>query len=281
IFFLIFQPYRSVIHRTGLRDLQRIASTVVAAFVVLAIFARLLEWPKLIPSPFHFFGTFSHTQLLLHAFMAGFFLCFMRIIYRSLYHALFWNNKSDTIPVVLFGAGNMGNTTFYFLRASTRNKYRVVAIMDDNPTRIGKRVQGFKVHHINSLEADFIEKHGMPRELIIAIDDHFPERLQRIFKQAEPLPLKVKIIPNSARLLAGELATRQIRTLKVEDLLGRKPIELNNPAVARELKDKVVLVTGGAGSIGSELVRQIGRTGCRRLIVLDQAESALYDVQQD
>src|SRR5690606_14874999 len=98
---------------------------------------------------------------------------------------------------------------------------------------------------------------------------------------AEPLPLKVKIIPNSARLLAGDVATRQIRALRVEDLLGRKPIELDNPAVARELKDKVVLVTGGAGSIGSELVRQIGRTACRRLIVLDQAESALYDVQQD
>src|SRR5690606_4117193 len=208
-------------------------------------------------------------------------MCFGRILYRSLYHALFWNNKTDAVRVILFGAGNMGNTIFYFLRASTRNKYKIVAILDDNPTRIGKLVQGHKVQHLNCLNAEFLEKHDMPQELIIAIDDHFPERLQRIFKQAEPLPLKVKIIPNSARLLAGDVATRQIRALRVEDLLGRKPIELNNPAVARELKDKVVLVTGGAGSIGSELVRQIGRTGCRRLIVLDQAESALYDVQQD
>src|SRR5690606_26763938 len=119
--------------------------------------------------------------------------------------------------------------------------------------------------HISSLNVDFMEKHGMPRELIIAIDDHFPERLQRVFKQAEPLPLKVKIIPNSARLLAGELATRQIRTLKVDDLLGRKPIELNNAAVAQELDGKVVLVTGGAGSIGSELVRQMGRSACKQL----------------
>src|SRR5690606_4562744 len=134
---------------------------------------------------------------------------------------------------------NMGNTTFYFLRASTRNKYRVVALMDDNPTRIGKRVQGFKVQHISSLDADFMEKHAMPRELIIAIDDHRPERLQHVFKQAEPLPLKVKIIPNSARLLAGEVATRQIRTLRVEDLLGRKPIELDNPIIMRELEKKV------------------------------------------
>lgn len=281
IFFLIFQPYRSVIHRTGLRDLQRIASTVVAAFTVLAIFAWLLEWPRLASSSFHLFGTFSHTQLLLHAFMTGFFLCFVRIVYRSLYHAIFWNNKSNAIPVILFGAGNMGNTTCYFLRASSRNKYKIVAILDDNPTRIGKRVQGYKVQHISSLDPDFMEKHGMPRELIIAIDDHFPERLQRIFKQAEPLPLKVKIIPNSARFLAGEVATQQIRTLRVEDLLGRKPIQLDNPTIAPELEKKVVLVTGGAGSIGSELVRQIGRTACSRMIVLDHAESALYDVQQE
>lgn len=281
IFFLIFQPFRSVIHRTGLRDLQRIASTVLAAFIVMALTAWLMESGPLSNSLLATFGTFSHTQLLLHAFMAGFFLCFMRIIYRSLYHVLFWNNKSDTIPVILFGAGNMGNTTFYFLRASTRNKYRVVAIMDDNPTRIGKRVQGYKVQHISALGVDFMEKHGMPRELIIAIDDHRPERLQSVFKQAEPLPLKVKIIPNSARMLAGEVATRQIRTLKVEDLLGRKPIELNNAAVVQELEGKVVLVTGGAGSIGSELVRQIGSSSCKQLVVLDHAESALYDVQQE
>lgn len=281
LFFLIFQPYRTVIHRTGLRDLQRVAKTVVAAFVTLAGLATIVEWWPLATLSLQWFGVFSHTQLLFHAFMVGFAMCLGRILYRSLYHALFWNNKTDAIRVILFGAGNMGNTTFYFLRASTRNKYKIVAILDDNPTRIGKLVQGHKVQHLNSLDAEFLEKHDMPQELIIAIDDHFPERLQRIFKQAEPLPLKVKIIPNSARLLAGDVATRQIRTLRVEDLLGRKPIELNNPAVARELKDKVVLVTGGAGSIGSELVRQIGRTGCRRLIVLDQAESALYDVQQD
>ena len=279
--FLLFKPYRSVIHRTGLRDLQRIASAVLGSFMVLAVLAKLIELPPLSETAIQPFDRFSHTQLLLHAFMAGFFLCFMRIIYRSLYHALFWNNKNEAIPVILFGAGNMGNTTFYFLRASSRNKYKIVAILDDNPSRIGKHVQGYRVQHIDTLDADFMEKMGMPRELIIAIDDHAPERLQRIFRQAEPLPLKVKIIPNSARLLAGEVATWQIRTLKVEDLLGRKAIELDKATVKQELQGKVVLVTGGAGSIGSELVRQIGRSDCSRLIVMDHAESALYDVQQE
>src|SRR5690606_35307309 len=201
VFFSVFQPYRSVIHRTGLRDLQRIASTVSCAFVILAMIGWLFELEPVRDSLSPIFGTVSHTQLLLHAFMTGFFLCFMRIIYRSLYHALFWNNKGNAIPVILFGAGNMGNTTFYFLRASTRNKYRVVALLDDNPSRIGKRIQGFKVQHISALDVDFMEKHGIPRELIIAIDDHRPERLQTLSKQSESLPLKEKMTPKSARKL--------------------------------------------------------------------------------
>ena len=281
IFFLIFQPYNSLIHRTGLRDLQRVAWTVAAAFVTLDILTRIFEnIPSLHPIV-QLFSSFSQTELLLHAFMTGFSMCVVRIFYRSLYHSLFWNAKSSSIPVILFGAGNMGNTTCLFLKTSSRNKYRIVAIVDDNPYRIGKRIQGYVVQDIAKLDADMIEKLGMPRELIIAIDDHKPERLQRIFQQAEPLPLTVKIVPTSARLLAGEVATRQIRTLRVEDLLGRKTIQLNNPAVAQALEGKVVLVTGGAGSIGSELVRQIGRSGCSQLIVLDHAESALYDVQQE
>src|SRR5690606_20511682 len=210
LFFLLFQPYRSVVHRTGLRDLQRIALTVSSAFLLLAICARLQEWRPELFSFLGMFASFSHTQLLLHAFMTGFAMGVVRIGYRSVYHNLFWH-KENVVPVILFGAGNMGNTTFYFLRASTRNKYKIVAILDDNPTRIGKLVQGHKVQHLNCLNAEFLEKHDMPQELIIAIDDHFPERLQRIFKQAEPLPLKVEIIPNSARLLAGDVATRQIR----------------------------------------------------------------------
>src|SRR5690606_22411537 len=281
LIFLLYQPYRSVIHRTGLRDFQRIALTVASAFLFLAICARLQEWRPQLFSFLDVFASFSHTQLLLHAFMIGFAMAFIRIAYRSLYHSLFWNTRSNTIPIILFGAGNMGNTTFHFLQDSSRNKYKIVAILDDNISRIGKRVQGYTVQDLDRLAANFIEKHGMPRELIIAIDDRFPERLQRIFKQTEPLPITVRIIPDSAKFLAGEIATRQIRSLRVEDLLGRKPIELNNPVVAEALENKVVLVTGGAGSIGSELVRQIGRSTCRKLLVLDHAESALYDVQQE
>ncbi|WP_262507910.1 polysaccharide biosynthesis protein [Sphingobacterium nematocida] len=279
--FLGFQTYRSVIRRTGIRDLQQVAITVFVALVLAVTVTHLIHWQIKSWTFFVPIVPFSDTQLLFHAFITGFSMSFARVIYRALYHELLWNRKDNRIPVILFGAGNMGNTTFNFIQSTSRNKYRIVAIMDDNPTRIGKRLQGFKIHDVAKLDKDFVQQYGNAHELIIATDRNAPERLQRVVKLAEPIPLIVKIIPDSARLMAGEVATRQIRSLRIEDLLGRKTIDLDNPVIQEEMCNKVVLITGGAGSIGSELVRQIGRTGCAKLIVLDQAESALYEVQQE
>jgi Predicted nucleoside-diphosphate sugar epimerases len=174
----------------------------------------------------------------------------------------------------------MGHNTYNLLQLGSRNRYKVVAILDDNPTRIGRYIQGVRIRSLNELNMRLLERVGGAQELVIAIDNSSPERLKKITAKAELLPIKIKIIPNSAALLEGTVATQQIRALKVSDLLGRKPIELDNPIIKEALADKVVLVTGGAGSIGSELVRQIGLVSCK-LIVLDQAESALYDIQQE
>ena len=170
---------------------------------------------------------------------------------------------------------------FHFIHTTSRNKYRIVAIMDDNPHRIGNRIQGFRIHDINKLNKEFVDRHGNAAELIVAVDNRAPERLSKVFKLAEPIPLIVKIIPDTARLMAGEVATRQIRSLQIEDLLGRKAINLDNPAISAEMNGQIVLVTGGAGSIGSELVRQLIHTDLKQLIVVDQAESSLYDIQQE
>jgi len=278
IWFCISGSYKGVIHKTGIRELQRIVLTVVLAYFSTELVSKTIEW--LFPS-YDDMLPFSDTQLLFHALIAGFGLTVSRVLYRALYHALMWGNKDNRIPVILFGAGNMGNTTFHFIHTTSRNKYRIVAIMDDNPHRIGNRIQGFKIHDINALNKDFAQRHGNASEIIIAVDDRKPERLNKVFKLAEPIPLIVKIIPDTARLLAGEVATRQIRSLRIEDLLGRKAIDLDNPTIASEMKDQIVLVTGGAGSIGGELVRQLAHTNLKQLIVLDQAESALYDIQQE
>lgn len=279
--FLIFGTYKSVMHKTGIRDLQHLVFAVVLSYLSAELLCKFIEWNASVSSMLENILPLSDTQLLFHALIAGFGMTFLRVLYRSIYHELVWNQKDNRIPVILFGAGNMGNTTFHFIHTTSRNKYRIVAILDDKPSRIGKRIQGFKVRDINCLNKAFVQKHGNAHELIIAIDDHNPQRLEHVFKLAEPIPLIVKIIPDTAKLLAGEVATRQIRSLRIEDLLGRKAIDLDNPTIASEMKDQVVLVTGGAGSIGSELVRQLAHTDLLKLIVVDQAESALYEIQQE
>lgn len=276
--FLGFKPYQSIVRRTGLRDLKLIGNCVAVAFA-LTIFLSYL-WEFIVTDDLEERYYFSQTQLLFHGLMTGMALASTRLFYKTVYHSFFWNNRQNAIPVILFGAGNMGHNTYNLLQLGSRNRYKVVAILDDNPTRIGRYIQGVRIRSLDELNMNLLERVGGAQELVIAIDSSSPERLKNITARAELLPIKIKIIPNSAALLEGTVATQQIRALKVSDLLGRKPIELDNPIIKEALADKVVLVTGGAGSIGSELVRQIGMVSCK-LIVLDQAESALYDIQQE
>ena len=276
--FLWFRPYQSIVRRTGLRDLKLIGNCVAVAFFLTILSSYI--WEFLVPDQLEQQYYFSQTQLLFHALLIGIVMASVRLFYKAIYHSFFWNNKQNAIPVILFGAGNMGHNTYNLLHLGSRNRYRVVAILDDNPVRIGRYIQGIRIRSLGELDMDLLERIGGAQELVIAIDTPTPERLKAITAKAELLPIKIKIIPNSAALLEGNVATQQIRALKVSDLLGRKPIELNNPIIKEALSDKVVLITGGAGSIGSELVRQIGLVSCK-LIVLDQAESALYDIQQE
>lgn len=278
VVFLALKPYQSIVRRTGLRDLKLIGNCIAVAFVTAILISYL--WEFIVSEDLERKYYFSQTQLLFHGLITGIAMASVRLFYKTVYHSFFWNNRQNAIPVILFGAGNMGHNTYNLLQLGSRNRYKVVAILDDNPVRIGRYIQGIRIRSLEELNMDLLERIGGAQELVIAIDNSSPERLKNITAKAELLPIKIKIIPNSAALLEGGVATQQIRALKVSDLLGRKPIELDNPIIKEALTGKVVLVTGGAGSIGAELVRQIGLISCK-LVVLDQAESALYDIQQE
>jgi len=195
------------------------------------------------------------------------------------YESFFFGGR-EIENVLIFGAGNMGMTTLNLLRNDTRKKVKVVAFADDNQNRIGKLINGYKIIDMNRLNEHFVRELKVDT-IIIALDDNNKDRLSKISSQIEPLPVKLKIMPTSAKLMSGKVATRQLRTLKIDDLLGREAIKLENPVIHEMMRDKVILVTGGAGSIGSELVRQISFTDFDKLIVIDQAESPLYDIQQE
>ena len=127
---------------------------------------------------------------------------------------------------------------------------------------------------------EFLSKKDIS-EVIFSIQNIDPKNLRKLVEGLVEYPVQVKIVPPVEDWINGELRASQIKQVQIEDLLDRAPITIKNQKIDKQLSDKVVLVTGGAGSIGSELVRQICSYGYKSLIIIDQAESALYDLQQD
>ncbi|MCB0460962.1 MAG: polysaccharide biosynthesis protein, partial [Flavobacteriaceae bacterium] len=119
------------------------------------------------------------------------------------------------------------------------------------------------------------------KEIIVSIQNVKPYRLIEIVDSLVSLPVKVKVVPPVEKWIDGNLQIGQINEVKIEDLLNRNPIKIDNPILHKELNDKVILVTGAAGSIGGEIAMQIGNYGYKHVILLDQAESALYELQQE
>ncbi|MGG5902525.1 polysaccharide biosynthesis protein [Sphingobacterium daejeonense] len=277
--FLYFKTYRGIVRQTGFRDAWGIFKAVFAAWAVVMLVSTIIRFNYERTAEISEYLRPSYAVLFTHAFFTTVCLVAARIFYRSIYESFFFGGREGE-NVLIFGAGNMGNTTLNLLRNDTRRKVKVVAFADDNPNRIGKMINGYKIISMDRLTKEFVEKLKVD-SIIIALDDNNKDRVSRISSQIEPLPVKLKIMPTSARLMSGKVATRQLRTLKIDDLLGREAIKLENPVVHEMMRDRVVLVTGGAGSIGSELVRQISFTDFDKLIVIDQAESALYDIQQE
>ncbi|MBV2225981.1 MAG: polysaccharide biosynthesis protein [Sphingobacterium mizutaii] len=279
ISFLYFKTYRGIVRQTGFRDAWGLFKAVFAAWAILMLVSSIVRMNFDQTTVISQFFRPSYAVLFTHAFFTMVCLVAARVFYRTIYENFFFGGR-EVENVLIFGAGNMGNTTLNLLRNDTRKKVKVVAFADDNPNRIGKLINGYKIISMDRLTKEFVEKLKID-SIIIALDDNNKDRLSKISSQIEPLPVKLKIMPTSAKLMSGKVATRQLRTLKIDDLLGREAIKLENPVIHEMMRDKVILVTGGAGSIGSELVRQISFTDFDKLIVVDQAESALYDIQQE
>ncbi len=277
--FLYFRTYRGIVRQTGFRDAWGIFKAVFVAWLVLMVVSTITRTAYGREAEISAFLRPSYAVLFTHAFFTTVCLVAARVSYRTVYESFFFGGR-EIENVLIFGAGNMGMTTLNLLRNDTRKKVKVVAFADDNQNRIGKLINGYKIIDMNRLNEHFVRELKVDT-IIIALDDNNKDRLSKISSQIEPLPVKLKIMPTSAKLMSGKVATRQLRTLKIDDLLGREAIKLENPVIHEMMRDKVILVTGGAGSIGSELVRQISFTDFDKLIVIDQAESPLYDIQQE
>lgn len=179
--------------------------------------------------------------------------------------------------VAIFGAGDAGAMIAKEIELHPEMRYKLVAFLDDSDDKKGRKVNGIPVlGGIEDIE-DVVDSKNID-EIIIAIPSAKPAIINNIYERCSKTDCKVKILPSMSQLINETISLQKIKDVDIEDLLGREPIMANLEEIAQYLGGKVVLVTGGGGSIGSELCRQIASYEPRKLLMLDNYENNLYDI---
>jgi FlaA1/EpsC-like NDP-sugar epimerase len=183
--------------------------------------------------------------------------------------------------VIVVGAGDAAQLMLREMLRTPALGYTPIGLIDDDPRKKNLRLHGIRVLGTTD-DLPHLLRDRRPDELLIAIPSASGETRQRIVDVATAESVPVKTLPGLHELIAGDLdLAGQIRPVQVEDLLGREPVDVDVDAIAAYVKDKTVLVTGAGGSIGSELCRQLARAQPQRIVLVDQAESALYDIERE
>ena len=191
-----------------------------------------------------------------------------------------WFAADSSENVIVIGAGEVGAGLCTDLLNKSRLGMRPVAFLDDDPTKIGRYVHGVLVaDEVNELSS--VAKRYGATKVIVAFPSASIKRVQEVAELARKAELSVDTVPALTDLVSGKAELSQLRPIQLEDLLGREPVDLNSGDIRSMLENKRVLVTGAGGSIGRELVAQIAAYSPKALLCIDQAEIAIFDLQQE
>ncbi len=188
-------------------------------------------------------------------------------------------NKKNEKRVLIYGAGDAGVSLLREIRQNSALLYNVVGFVDDNPQKAGLVIQGSKVLG-GSLNPALVQRYGIDT-VLIAIPSASGAQMMQIIKHCQEAGVVYKTIPGLGEVIEGNGLARQIREVAVEDLLGRRVVNLDTDQIRGRVHDKVVAVTGAGGSIGSELCRQIARFHPRAIVGFEIAETALFHLQNE
>lgn len=272
--FFITGSYKGVVRHTGVRDVYNIFNAICLASII-TIFMIILNREMEFMEGF----TVPLSIIIIHSLLSFIALTASRYMFKNAYYNLVKQFKI-TKNVIIYGAGESGILTHNALTGHSGSVSRIVGYIDRDYEKVGKSINGVKVYAPEVLSEYFLKANGI-NEIIFSIQNIEHSKLRELVEGLVDFPVQVKIVPPIEDWINGELKISQIKQVQIEDLLDRVPINIKNNRISKELKDKVIVVTGGAGSIGSELVRQIANYEYKSLIVIDQAESALYDLQQE
>lgn len=190
------------------------------------------------------------------------------------------NSRTQAIPVLVMGAGNAGAMIVRELHQNPQMGIDVVGFVDDNPAKLNMRIHGVPVLGNHHNIPEIVRQHGV-HQVIIAMPTAPGKIIRDIVNICEQAQVQARIIPGIYELIDGKVSVTQLRNVQIEDLLRRKPIRTNTAAVSDLLYGKRVLITGGGGSIGSELCRQVLRSEPAELIVLGHGENSVFTIQHE
>ena len=269
LLYYFFRLYHSLWAYAGVSEMQNI---IVASFASAALQGvTLLLFNRDVPKSYYFFNAFL---LVAATMMSRFAYRFAREKRRKRH------NKNNGISVMIVGAGDAGNTIIKEINSSYFSTMRIRAIIDDDPHKQGRFIQGIKVVGGRDKIVENAALLGID-EIIIAIPSAGRRTIKEIVEIAGQTNCKLRTLPGMYQLVNGEVDVSKLRDVDVEDLLGREPIKVDLDSILGYVKDKTVLVTGGGGSMGSELCRQIASHQPKKLIILDIYENNAYDIQQE
>ncbi len=273
-FCLIFKSYTGLIRHTTLTDvtLVFVVTTCSAATLVgLSAVANWSGWNQVLAIP--------QSILLIHYVAVSLLLFAGRIFIKMIFLFAIGTTKNKK-RVLIYGAGELGFVVKRVVLSDSRYGFHVSGFIDDDRQKQGKKINGINVYSPSVLTDTFIEKHKI-ESLVIAIKALTVDRKSSIIRKAVNLELEVLDTPEVDKWMAGQFRMPQLRRVDLEDLLGREPIKLDINTIKQGLAGKTIMITGAAGSIGSEIARQLTSFQCERVILLDQAETPLFFIQNE
>ncbi|MFC2100459.1 polysaccharide biosynthesis protein [Bacteroidota bacterium] len=264
--FILARTYASIIRYTSTRDAIRIFIVCSAGSLIFVGINIITFYIKEI-----YFIPFS--IIIIELITTVFVLISFRILVKIAYLEL-QNPSREKSNVIIFGAGEAGLIAKRALDRDAGSKIKVLAFVDDDQKKSGKKLEGVSIFPYDKLKK-LLESNDIIN-LIIAVQKIKPERKQEIVEKCLAKNIKVMTVPPVAKWINGELSFKQIKEVKIEDLMERDIIKLDAVKIENDLRGKTILITGAAGSIGSEIVRQVSKYPCKSILMLDIAETPLY-----
>lgn len=265
--FYYFRLYHFSWGFIGISELLRLIKAIVGDFILIGTILFFLRE--------NIFGGFPRSVFLISAFLI--FLTCGGIRFSKRAAEEFFKKPSSGKKVLIVGAGNAGEQLLRNILSEAKDFYNLIGFIDDNPTKQGIFIHGLRVLGTTKSLPRIVKEFNIER-VIIAIPSATGDEISRIYKICHQIKVPVSLVPPLPELLDKVISISQTRQIQPEDILGRETIKLDTTEINKYLKDKCVMITGAAGSIGSELSRQIAGHNIKELLLIDKEETALYEL---